>query len=106
MHLKWLIMHINTIELIALKALEASDKGHFLPKNEAPVLSPCVGQCGLVPARTHCAGCLRTLDEIRVWSSASASVRLSIWRMVLVRAGLPPLLEQSAEFGFLQEEAV
>jgi uncharacterized protein len=99
-----LMMHINTIELIAKKALEASASGYFSSENEGLVLSPCVGRCGLVPARTHCAGCLRTLDEVREWSSASASVRLSIWRRVLARAGLPPLLEQPAEFGFLQEE--
>lgn len=81
-------MQINTIELIAKKALDASDSGHFLPETQAQILSPCVGQCGLVPARTHCAGCLRTLDEIQVWSSASTPVRQLIWRKVLARAGL------------------
>ena len=27
--------------------------------------SPCIKQCKLSPDKTHCTGCLRTLEEIR-----------------------------------------
>ncbi len=33
--------------------------------------SPCVGECKLTQDAGHCIGCLRTLDEIRNWSTAN-----------------------------------
>lgn len=35
----------------------------------SPVNSPCVAQCKLTENKSHCLGCLRTLDEIRDWST-------------------------------------
>jgi len=35
------------------------------------VASPCIKQCKLDDSRRYCTGCLRTLDEITGWSSAS-----------------------------------
>jgi predicted Fe-S protein YdhL (DUF1289 family) len=34
----------------------------------APVASPCVNVCQMDAATGWCAGCLRSLDEIAVWS--------------------------------------
>jgi hypothetical protein len=33
-----------------------------------PVASPCIGVCRMDEASGLCAGCLRTLDEIALWS--------------------------------------
>lgn len=35
----------------------------------APVPSPCVNICQMDAATGWCAGCMRSLDEIAVWSS-------------------------------------
>lgn len=34
----------------------------------APVASPCINICQMDEATGWCAGCLRTLDEIALWS--------------------------------------
>ncbi len=39
--------------------------------------------------RSHCLGCFRTLDEIRIWSQADNGVRRGIWVHLLDRAGIP-----------------
>ncbi len=35
------------------------------------VESPCIDVCKLDESRSHCTGCLRTLDEIRQWRDMS-----------------------------------
>ena len=40
------------------------------------------------PDRSHCEGCFRTLDEIRVWSQSDGARRRAIWAAALRRAGL------------------
>jgi uncharacterized protein len=37
--------------------------------------SPCVGVCVMDAASGLCEGCLRTLDEIALWSASSADQR-------------------------------
>lgn len=39
--------------------------------------------------RSHCLGCYRTLDEIRIWSRAEGGLRRSIWAQLLDRTGIP-----------------
>jgi hypothetical protein len=41
-------------------------------------VSPCVNVCALDPGSGLCYGCLRTLDEISVWSRATNQERLDI----------------------------
>ena len=43
-----------------------------------PTLSPCVGLCQLRADGVHCAGCLRTIDEIAAWASASEAYKRSV----------------------------
>lgn len=43
-----------------------------------PTLSPCVGFCQLRADGVHCEGCLRTIDEIAAWSSASEAYKRSV----------------------------
>ena len=57
-----------------------------------PVPSPCISICKMNADRSLCTGCYRSLDEIRAWSRAEAPERREIWRRLLERAGLPPLL--------------
>ena len=40
------------------------------------------------PDRSHCEGCFRTLDEIRIWARADGSLRRGIWMQLLNRAGI------------------
>jgi predicted Fe-S protein YdhL (DUF1289 family) len=38
---------------------------------DAPALSPCVNICQVDTERGWCTGCLRTLEEIALWSQSS-----------------------------------
>ncbi|MBT0569932.1 DUF1289 domain-containing protein [Curvibacter sp. CHRR-16] len=44
--------------------------------------SPCVSVCRMDEAAGVCQGCLRTLDELRLWSTANAEQRLRVWAAV------------------------
>ncbi|MGN1056059.1 MAG: DUF1289 domain-containing protein [Comamonas sp.] len=54
---------------------------------DAPVAppSPCIGVCRLDAYNTSCEGCLRTLEELRVWGSAHASQQRQIWLRIQQR---------------------
>jgi uncharacterized protein len=39
---------------------------------------PCIGVCLIDPAGRRCRGCLRTIDEIIIWYSASAAEKSAI----------------------------
>lgn len=45
------------------------------------VPSPCVSICRM-DAQGHCEGCLRTLDEIRRWSTASDAEKRTVWSAI------------------------
>ncbi|MFZ6849269.1 DUF1289 domain-containing protein [Undibacterium sp. RuRC25W] len=47
-----------------------------------PVPSPCVGVCKMDEKAGWCAGCFRTLDELRGWGTASNERKLEIWQQV------------------------
>jgi uncharacterized protein len=44
----------------------------------APVPSPCVNICQMDAATGWCAGCLRTLDEIALWSQLPEAVKQQV----------------------------
>jgi uncharacterized protein len=46
--------------------------------SDAHPASPCLGICLMDPATRMCRGCLRTVDEIRVWYTASATEKQAI----------------------------
>jgi uncharacterized protein len=48
--------------------------------------SPCVNICRMDPVSGLCEGCLRTLDEIAQWSTASESRKQAIWQQLRQRA--------------------
>ena len=55
--------------------------------------SPCISVCAIDEATGLCAGCLRTLDEIAVWSILDDDERRDVWLRIGVRraaaAGVP-----------------
>jgi hypothetical protein len=53
--------------------------------NEAEVMSPCVKQCKISSDSGLCVGCLRTIDEITVWSKADRSLKVAILEKIETR---------------------
>ena len=47
--------------------------------------SPCSSVCRMSPQNV-CEGCLRTLDEIRLWSVANDDAKRQVWRLIHQRA--------------------
>jgi predicted Fe-S protein YdhL (DUF1289 family) len=44
-----------------------------------PVPSPCINVCEIAPDTGLCRGCLRTIDEIVNWGSASEEYKRAVW---------------------------
>lgn len=56
-----------------------------LPLPNSPVPSPCISVCTIDQRTGLCAGCLRTLDEIAVWSMLDDGERREVWARIDVR---------------------
>lgn len=41
--------------------------------------SPCISLCRMNPQTGLCEGCLRTIDEIAQWSSATEEMKRKVW---------------------------
>lgn len=63
----------------------------------APLPSPCINVCRMDEATGWCAGCLRTLDEITLWSRLTETGKQAVWdalpqrRVAWLRQGRGPL---------------
>lgn len=58
----------------------------FDPHAQAgPVPSPCTGVCTMDAQTGLCRGCLRTIDEIIDWSSATEERKRAVWIRILQR---------------------
>ena len=55
---------------------------------QTPVPSPCISLCKMVPETGLCEGCLRTIDEIIAWSSASDDDKRAVWAEIRRREAL------------------
>ncbi|MNV79471.1 hypothetical protein D3C71_1730240 [compost metagenome] len=95
---------MNATDLLAARASQISASGHFDAENTEAVPSPCISVCRMSADRSHCEGCFRTLDEIRIWSRADAHLRRGIWQQLMERAGIaapspahPPTRTQTAK---------
>ncbi len=56
-----------------------------------PVPSPCISVCKMDEASGLCTGCLRTLDEIALWSVLDDEDKRAVWDALAQRRGrLPP----------------
>jgi predicted Fe-S protein YdhL (DUF1289 family) len=49
------------------------------PEDQTPVPSPCINVCNMVPQTGLCEGCMRTIDEIVAWGSASDDEKRAVW---------------------------
>jgi predicted Fe-S protein YdhL (DUF1289 family) len=47
--------------------------------------SPCTSVCRMDPQSGLCEGCLRTIDEIVQWATASEEQKRSVWRAIVRR---------------------
>ena len=62
-----------------------------------PLPSPCINVCRMDDATGWCVGCLRTLDEIALWSGLPEAVRQQVWnelakrRVLWLQQGRGPL---------------
>jgi predicted Fe-S protein YdhL (DUF1289 family) len=54
-------------------------------RDESAAPSPCINICRMDPHSGLCEGCLRTLDEIAQWSTASEEQKRMVWRALLRR---------------------
>jgi predicted Fe-S protein YdhL (DUF1289 family) len=46
---------------------------------QTPVPSPCISLCQIAPETGLCRGCMRTIDEIVNWGSASDDYKRGVW---------------------------
>ena len=49
------------------------------PELQTPVPSPCINVCEMDKATGLCRGCMRTIDEIVAWGSASEDDKRAVW---------------------------
>jgi predicted Fe-S protein YdhL (DUF1289 family) len=68
------------------KLRSAERRNLFSPDSKIPVASPCVSVCRMDEAKQYCIGCLRTLDELRVWGSSDDATKRDIWQRIRQRA--------------------
>jgi predicted Fe-S protein YdhL (DUF1289 family) len=52
----------------------------------ADVPSPCISICRMNPESGFCEGCLRTIEEIAVWSRMVDADKRRVWRAIELRA--------------------
>ena len=50
-----------------------------------PVPSPCMSVCQMNEELALCEGCLRTLDEIRLWGNADDAFKRNVWSDIEAR---------------------
>jgi predicted Fe-S protein YdhL (DUF1289 family) len=66
-----------------LKLLALAEQVQNMSEN---LPSPCMSVCKMDPDKDWCMGCLRTLDELRVWSRLGDEGKRVIWAHVMQRA--------------------
>jgi predicted Fe-S protein YdhL (DUF1289 family) len=65
-----------------------------------PVPSPCINVCRMDEATGWCVGCLRTLDEIALWSALDEDDKRQVWHdLAQRRAAAAPRMETSSTPG-------
>jgi len=63
-----------------------ADRAQTVATLTEDIPSPCVSVCRMDAQRAYCEGCLRSIDEIRLWSSASATDKKTVWARIAQRA--------------------
>ncbi len=63
-----------------------------VPGNAVP--SPCISICAIDQVTGLCAGCLRTLDEIALWSVLEDDEKRAVWAQLDTRRAAASLPQQ------------
>lgn len=71
-------LETDTLQSLAARAAAVADMTDDIP-------SPCISVCRMDAQRQYCEGCLRSIDEIRVWSSSGAAQKKMIWAQIAQR---------------------
>ena len=69
----------HAMEILTKKAMVVLASGHH---DDEPVPSPCVSVCKMDAERMFCTGCLRTLDELRAWSTLDNAGKRAVWQLI------------------------
>ena len=72
-------VELDATQSIAIRAVLAGAMAENVP-------SPCVSVCRMDLRREYCEGCLRSIDEIRVWRASSDLEKKVIWARIAERA--------------------
>jgi predicted Fe-S protein YdhL (DUF1289 family) len=56
-----------------------------IPSPASGVPSPCINICRMDPVTDQCEGCLRTLDEIGLWSQLDDDTKREVWQLIELR---------------------
>ncbi len=68
----------NAMKKLAARAFLARASAENVP-------SPCLSVCRMDGQAGVCEGCLRTIDEIRLWSTASDGQKRAVWALITQR---------------------
>ena len=68
----------NAMKKLAARAVLAGATAENVP-------SPCLSVCRMAAKAGVCEGCLRTIDEIRLWSTASDGQKKAVWALIAQR---------------------
>ena len=69
---------MSAIKRLAARSVLARASAENVP-------SPCVSVCRMDAQRAFCEGCLRSIDEIRLWSTASDLEKKAVWALIADR---------------------
>ena len=69
----------HAMEILTKKAMAVLASDHNYDK---PVPSPCVSVCKMDAEGVFCTGCLRTLDELRAWSTLDNAGKRAVWQLI------------------------
>ncbi len=69
----------NAMEILTKRAMIVRASGQ---NDDESVPSPCVSVCQMDADRVLCIGCLRTLDELRTWSSLDSAGKRAVWQLI------------------------
>jgi len=77
-------MTLNAKAMIFLAASARHIRVQGQNRSQA-VPSPCMSVCQMDEETALCQGCLRTIDEIRLWGNADDAVKRSVWSDIEAR---------------------
>ena len=85
---------MSATEAIAARAQLLSAAGYFDADSDEVIPSPCISVCRMSPARSHCEGCFRTLDELRAWRDMDDAGKRAVWALIAQRSGGARVLDE------------